>query len=95
MQFVVAYDIRKDSRRVKVMSALKDHGLRVQYSVFECELDAERLTALKERLAKLIDPRRDKVSIYALCQTCYFRSERLGAEESVCENTGVRGKSRK
>ena len=42
MQFVVAYDIRQDRRRNKVMNTLKDFGLRVQYSVFECELTARR-----------------------------------------------------
>jgi CRISPR-associated protein Cas2 len=80
MHFVVAYDIEQDRRRTKVMNTLKDFGLRVQYSVFECELTGARLTELRERLRKLIDARRDKLHIYAMCDACFFRSERLGKE---------------
>jgi CRISPR-associated protein Cas2 len=78
MHFVIAYDIEQDRRRSKVMSLLKDYGLRVQYSVFECELDRQRLAQLEERLHTLIDSRRDRVHIYRLCDACFFRSEATG-----------------
>jgi CRISPR-associated protein Cas2 len=78
MHFVIAYDIEHSRRRNKVMSALKDCGLRVQYSVFECELDHARLEILRERLKELIDPRRDRIHIYPLCDACFFRSEITG-----------------
>jgi CRISPR-associated protein Cas2 len=80
MHFVIAYDIETDRRRNKVMSALKDFGLRVQYSVFECDLDRARLNHLRERLEGLIDRRKDRVHIYALCDACFFRSESLGQD---------------
>jgi CRISPR-associated protein Cas2 len=80
MHFVVAYDIVKDRRREKVMNTLKNFGLRVQYSVFECELTMGKLDELRERLRTLIDPRRDRVHIYPLCDACFFRSESLGLE---------------
>jgi CRISPR-associated protein Cas2 len=80
MHFVVAYDIVKDRRREKVMNTLKNFGLRVQYSVFECELTMGKLNELRQRLQTLIDPRRDRVHIYPLCDACYFRSESLGLE---------------
>jgi len=78
MHFVVAYDIIKDRRREKVMNTLKNFGLRVQYSVFECDLTMGRLDELRARLRALIDPRRDRVDIYPLCDACFFRSENLG-----------------
>ncbi len=80
MHYVVAYDVVQSRRRRKVMETLKDHGLRVQYSVFECELTGAALATLKLRLAKLIDHRKDKLHIYPLCDACYFRSESLGRE---------------
>lgn len=80
MHFVVAYDIEQDRRRARVMNALKDFGLRVQYSVFECELNPTRLAQLRERLESLIDARRDRLHIYRLCDTCFYRSESLGKE---------------
>ena len=80
MHFVIAYDIEKDRRRNQVMNTLKDFGLRVQYSVFECELTASRADDLRNRLRSLIDPRRDKLHIYPLCDACFFRSESLGQD---------------
>jgi CRISPR-associated protein Cas2 len=70
----------KDRRREKVMNTLKNFGLRVQYSVFECELTTGKLEELRERLRTLIDPRRDRLHIYPLCDACFFRSESLGLE---------------
>jgi CRISPR-associated protein Cas2 len=80
MHFVVAYDIVKDRRREKVMNTLKNFGLRVQYSVFECELTMHRADQLLERLKALIDLRRDRVNMYPLCDSCFFRSESIGLE---------------
>ncbi len=80
MHYVIAYDIEKYRRRNRVMSALKDFGLRVQYSVFECELTQGRLDLLLERLEPLIDPRRDRLHVYPLCDACFFRSQSLGVD---------------
>jgi CRISPR-associated protein Cas2 len=80
MHYVVAYDISSDRRRGKVLSALKDFGMPVQFSVVECHLDRARLALLKERILSLIDKRHDRLTIYAFCDNCFFRAERLGRE---------------
>jgi CRISPR-associated protein Cas2 len=80
MQFVVAYDIVQNRRRAKVMNTVKNFGLRVQYSVFECELTTQRANELFERLRTLIDPRHDRVHMYPLCDACFFRSQSIGME---------------
>ena len=80
MHFVVAYDIVQDRRRNRVMNTVKDFGLRVQYSVFECDLTVERANQLFERLRSLIDPRSDRVHMYPLCNACFFRTQSLGGE---------------
>lgn len=80
MHFVIAYDIEQDRRRNKVMSTLKDYGLRVQYSVFECELNETRIRELRARLRTLLDRRRDRLHIYPMCNGCFFRSESLGVD---------------
>jgi len=41
MLTVIAYDITDDRRRERVSTFLEDYGLRVNYSVFECELEGE------------------------------------------------------
>ena len=43
MFYVVSYDIVDDARRTRVHATLKDYGTPVQYSVFECDVDAKRL----------------------------------------------------
>lgn len=83
MQYVIAYDIAANRRRTKVMNRLKDFGLRVQYSVFECELDETRLDQLKKDLLPLINRKTDKLHIYRMCETCYFRSESFGVGKPV------------
>ena len=80
VHYVVAYDIEQTRRRTKVMNVLKDFGLRVQYSVFECDLTVARKEALETRLVGLIDRRRDKIHIYPLCDACFFRAQSLGLE---------------
>jgi CRISPR-associated protein Cas2 len=77
--FVVAYDIRSNRRRRKVLAALKNYGLPVQLSVVECELDPARLGRLKQEVRGLINPRTDRVRIYRLCENCFFRLESFGA----------------
>ena len=47
---VISYDISDDRTRSKVANLLADYGRRVQYSVFECRLDAKRLEKLVEKL---------------------------------------------
>lgn len=80
VHFVIAYDIEQDRRRNQVMSALKDYGLRVQYSVFECDLDRARAQELQDLLRLLIDPRKDRIHIYPMCDACFFRSVAMGAK---------------
>jgi CRISPR-associated protein Cas2 len=83
MHYLVAYDIRADHRRSKVLAALKDFGTPVQFSVVECELGPRRLALLKDRVLPLLHPRQDRLAIYALCDACFFRAERYGAERKL------------
>ena len=46
MFLAVAYDCSNDKRRNRVAKILLDYGYRVQYSVFEVELDERRFKEL-------------------------------------------------
>jgi CRISPR-associated protein Cas2 len=70
MLIVVSYDVSDDRRRTRLAHALKDFGQRVQYSVFECRLDAAALEKLRHRVQTLIDVKEDTVRIYRLCLEC-------------------------
>ena len=67
---LVAYDIADARRLRKVANACKDYGIRIEYSVFECDLDEKLFTAFWEQLQKLIDPEEDRLIAYRICAGC-------------------------
>ena len=71
MLYLISYDISIDRRRTRVAKILTGFGQRVQYSVFECDLDTNQYQALWRKLARTIQPDEgDSLRIYRLCATC-------------------------
>jgi CRISPR-associated protein Cas2 len=68
--YLVSYDVAADKRRTRVAQALEDHGVRVQFSVFEVETGERGLDKLLGRLTDLIDPTTDSIRAYPLCLRC-------------------------
>jgi CRISPR-associated protein Cas2 len=66
MFWVVSYDIPNDRRRRKVSKILEGYGHRVQYSVFECELDEAKCDKLEQLLLKEINKEEDDIRLYPL-----------------------------
>ncbi len=62
---VVAYDIEDDRRRSRVARTLEGYGERVQYSVFECEIEERHLERLVRSLERLMQPG-DAIRIYRM-----------------------------
>ncbi len=67
---VVAYDIRDDTRRLRVARVLKNALERVQRSVFEGDLDGDRLELVEARARRHINEREDNLRVYVLCARC-------------------------
>lgn len=67
--WVIAYDIEDDNIRRRIHDLLKDHGARVQYSVFECRLDNQALAGLRTAINNELAPA-DQVRWYPLCRYC-------------------------
>ncbi len=59
--YLVCYDICDDKRRAKVCKTMRGFGRRVQYSVFECELNGSDLARCRHGLATVIHHRADQV----------------------------------
>ena len=78
MHIVVTYDISDDKRRNRVARCLEDHGRRVQWSVFDCQLDERQLGNLWRELAMIIDQELDSVRFYRLCKKCRQAIDILG-----------------
>jgi len=53
-QYIAAYDIAKDSRRIRVAEILNEYGRRLQRSVFEIEVEPEELDELRFRIGVLL-----------------------------------------
>lgn len=85
MLYLVSYDVSDDNRRRHVMEALKDFGRRVQFSVFECNLDVSGLDELVGRLDYEIDPMTDSCRLYRLCESCAGEVRILGKGDRYSE----------
>jgi CRISPR-associated protein Cas2 len=85
MLYLISYDVTDDSRRRHVFEALKDFGRRVQYSVFECNLEDKALDELLERLEFAIDQASDSCRVYRLCEGCAGQVRILGRGDRYSE----------
>lgn len=82
---IIAYDIIKTRKRNKVAEILKDHGIRVQKSVFECRLNDADLNRLTQKLSEAIDKKTDSILIYYLCEACVKQMHFLGVQPGRIE----------
>jgi CRISPR-associated protein Cas2 len=88
MLVLVTYDVRTSEpggakRLRRVAKACQDFGQRVQYSVFEIEVDPAQWTALRARLETLIDPKCDSLRYYFLGANWRRRVEHVGAKPAA------------
>jgi CRISPR-associated protein Cas2 len=71
MMVLVSYDVStktpRGARRLrKIAETCLDHGLRVQKSVFECNIDEARWEVLKHALLSIYDAEEDSLRFYFL-----------------------------
>jgi CRISPR-associated protein Cas2 len=88
MMVLVSYDVStitgEGRRRLQqIAKACKDYGQRVQYSVFECEVDPAQWERLKARLARIFKPEEDSLRFYYLGSNWERRVEHLGSKPAV------------
>ena len=85
MMVLISYDVETKGaggqRRLRrVANACLDYGQRVQYSVFECDLDPAQWAELRQRLIDEIDPEKDSLRFYYLGSNWEHRIEHVGAK---------------
>jgi len=78
---VVTGDGRRRLRRIA--KTCLDYGMRVQNSVFECEVDPAQFTVLKNTLMDIFDPEEDSLRFYFLGKKGRQRVEHVGAKATV------------
>ncbi|CAO3422297.1 CRISPR-associated endonuclease Cas2 [Azospirillum doebereinerae] len=88
MMMLITYDVNTQDaagrRRLRrVAKACRDFGQRVQFSVFECEVDPAQWTALRARLIGEINPDSDSLRFYHLGANAARRIEHVGAKPAL------------
>lgn len=88
MLVLVTYDVRSSepggaARLRRVAKACRDYGQRVQFSVFEIEVEPAQWTALRARLESLIKPEHDSLRYYFLGANWQRRVEHVGAKPAA------------
>lgn len=84
MLMLVTYDVnvttRADEKRLRhIAKVCLDHGVRVQNSVFECEVDPAQWVQFKAELLRIYDPAQDSLRFYALGKRGVDKVEHCGA----------------
>lgn len=88
MLVLVTYDVNTleegGKRRLRrIARACEDFGQRVQFSVFEIEVDPAQWTRLKARLERTINPEHDSLRYYYLGANWTRRIEHVGAKPAT------------
>jgi len=87
MLVLVTYDVSFDdasgARRLRRIAKIcQDHGIRVQYSVFECDVDPAQWVLFKAKLFEVYDSKIDSLRFYKLGKHGQNRIEHHGAKAS-------------
>lgn len=85
MMILVTYDVSTISeggpaRLRRIAKVCRDYGQRVQYSVFELEVDSAKWVFIRQRLCDLIDADVDSLRFYFLGAKWRGRVEHIGAK---------------
>ncbi len=88
MLILVTYDVstvEKPGRRRlrRVAQACEDYGVRVQKSVFECQVGQTEWVLLKDRLLREINEAEDSLRFYFLDEKAVQRIEHYGAAKPI------------
>ncbi|MFT6779855.1 MAG: CRISPR-associated protein Cas2 [Paraglaciecola sp.] len=88
MMVLVTYDVSfedgEGQRRLRhIAKTCLNYGTRVQYSVFECDIDAAQWLVFKDKLLSIYDPVIDSLRFYKLGKQWRNKVEHHGAKRAL------------
>lgn len=75
---LVVYDIANPRRLRRVAKVMQHFGVRVQKSVFECELSSRQVGFMVNAIGDGLVEEEDQVRIYTVTKGCIHSAVRLG-----------------
>ncbi len=67
---VIAYDIASPKRLRRVAKTCLDYGIRIEKSVFECDLNDSQFAELWVKLKRITVANEDSLVAYSMCKKC-------------------------
>ncbi|GAB7217497.1 CRISPR-associated endonuclease Cas2 [Dickeya oryzae] len=88
MMVLITYDVSLEDadgpRRLRQLAKIcLDYGVRVQYSVFECDVDAAQWVVLRQKLLTTYDERVDSLRFYRFGKGWRDKVEHHGAKPAL------------
>jgi len=88
MLILITYDVstveKAGQRRLRrVARACEDYGVRVQKSVFECQVGQKEWVSLRARLLREIKDDEDSLRFYFLDEKAVLRTEHHGVDKPI------------
>lgn len=88
MWMVVSYDVNTETaagrkRLRRVAQVCKNYGQRVQWSVFECQVNEMRLVRLRDDLLKIIKKEEDSLRLYRITEPREDHVEQYGLRRTI------------
>ncbi len=71
MKYLICYDITEDNIRAKMVRYLEEFAYRMQYSVFNCNLNSKEADSVWLDLMEIVaESEKGSVLMTPLCKTC-------------------------
>ena len=88
MNILITYDVNIISeggkkRLRKIAKECENFGIRVQNSVFECEISNAKWVTVKDRLLGIIDKEKDSLRFYYIGDKSSKRVEHYGSKDII------------
>ena len=85
MNYIFCYDITDNRRRNQISKALEQFGLRVQKSIFQCDISLEKAHEIKSTLLEIMIEKEDSLLFYPVCDDCLGKAHMMG-ERTLLQN---------
>lgn len=88
MLILITYDVNTEDksgrkRLRRIAKQCVNYGVRVQNSVFECELDPAQFRLLQQKLIEEMDENKDSLRFYYLGDIKKAKVEHIGAKQTI------------